>query len=192
MDYLKEIKEYIIKGLLTEQDFEKLNALNNQHVLRIIHQFVDLCNPDKLTVISDSEEDISYVRQKTIEKHEESKLNIDGHTVHYDGFITMSNHDQARDKGNTKILIPKGGYKPPALNTVDREDGLKEILKIMEDCMTNKKDDKSTWAIGGCIIIGIGVGFFFLQKSPLAFVGSILVGLGIGLVITAIISRKKE
>jgi len=64
--------------------------------------------------------------------------------------------------------------------------------EIMEDCMTNKKDDKSTWAIGGGIMIGIGVGFFFLQKSPLAFVGSILVGLGIGLVITAIISSKKE
>ena len=58
--------------------------------------------------------------------------------------------------------------------------------------MTNKKDDKSTWAIGGGILIGIGVGFFFLQTSPLAFVGSILVGLGIGLMITAIISSKKE
>ena len=58
--------------------------------------------------------------------------------------------------------------------------------------MTNKKEDKSTWAIGGGILIGIGVGFFFLQQSPLAFVGSILGGLGLGLVITALISSKKE
>ena len=58
--------------------------------------------------------------------------------------------------------------------------------------MTNKKDDKSTWAIGGGILIGIGVGFFFLQESPLAFVGSMLAGLGLGLVITALISRKNE
>jgi hypothetical protein len=57
--------------------------------------------------------------------------------------------------------------------------------------MTDKKNDKSTWAIGGGILIGIGVGFFFLQKSPLAFVGSMLAGLGIGLVITALISIKK-
>ena len=55
--------------------------------------------------------------------------------------------------------------------------------------MTDKKEDKSTWAIGGGVLFGIGVGFFFLQASPLAFVGSILAGLGIGLVITAIISR---
>ncbi len=58
--------------------------------------------------------------------------------------------------------------------------------------MTDKKNDKSTWAIGGGVLIGIGVGFFFLPASPLAFVGSILAGLGIGLVITALISSKKE
>lgn len=57
--------------------------------------------------------------------------------------------------------------------------------------MTTKKDYKSTWAIGGGVIIGIGVGFFLLEKSPLAFVGSILIGLGIGLLITSIISSKK-
>ena len=56
---------------------------------------------------------------------------------------------------------------------------------------TNKKEDKSTWAIGGGILMGIGAGFFFLNESPLAFVGSILLGLGLGLLITSIISSKK-
>jgi len=58
--------------------------------------------------------------------------------------------------------------------------------------MLNKKDDKSTWAIGGMTIVGIGVGFIFIQSSPLLFVASILIGLGLGLVITPIISRNKE
>ena len=58
--------------------------------------------------------------------------------------------------------------------------------------MAKKNDDKSTWAIGGGVLIGIGVGFFFLQESPLAFVGSMLIGLGLGLMITAIISNKKS
>ena len=57
---------------------------------------------------------------------------------------------------------------------------------------TNKKDDKSTWAIGGGLLIGIGVGFFFLQKSALAFVGSILLGLGLGMMVTSIISALKR
>ena len=58
--------------------------------------------------------------------------------------------------------------------------------------MTNKKNDKSSWAIGGGLMIGTGVGFFFLERSPLAFVGSILIGLGVGLLITSIISSRKE
>jgi hypothetical protein len=57
--------------------------------------------------------------------------------------------------------------------------------------MANKKDDKSTWAIGGGLLLGLGVGFFFLQVSPLAFVGSILAGLGLGLLITSIIGSRK-
>ncbi|MGE0822359.1 MAG: hypothetical protein AB7G75_24010 [Candidatus Binatia bacterium] len=39
---------------------------------------------------------------------------------------------------------------------------------------TKKGNDKSTWAIGGGIVLGLGVGFFLLQESALAFVGSIL------------------
>jgi hypothetical protein len=57
---------------------------------------------------------------------------------------------------------------------------------------TKKKEtDKSTWAIGGGVLMGVGAGFFFLKVSPLAFVGCILLGLGLGLAITAIISGKR-
>jgi hypothetical protein len=56
----------------------------------------------------------------------------------------------------------------------------------------NKKDDRSTWAIGGGLLLGMGVGFFFLKESPLAFVGSIFIGLGLGLIITSIVSREKQ
>ena len=58
--------------------------------------------------------------------------------------------------------------------------------------MKNKIEDRSTWAIGGTTIIGIGVGFIFLQSSPLLFVASILIGLGVGLVIVPFIPRKNE
>jgi len=57
---------------------------------------------------------------------------------------------------------------------------------------TNEKGDKSTWAIGGGLLIGIGVGFFFLKASALAFVGCIFAGLGLGLMATSIISSVKQ
>ena len=55
----------------------------------------------------------------------------------------------------------------------------------------SKKLDKSTWAIGGGALLGVGVGFFFLDQSALYFVGAILSGLGLGLFVTAIISKLK-
>ena len=56
----------------------------------------------------------------------------------------------------------------------------------------DKKEDKSTWATGGGLLLGLGVGLFFLQESALAFVGSLLGGLGIGLIVTSIISRERK
>jgi hypothetical protein len=53
------------------------------------------------------------------------------------------------------------------------------------------KDDKGSWAIGGGAMIGIGVGFFYIQTNVFAFVGSIMVGIGLGLVAAAIISKCK-
>ena len=58
--------------------------------------------------------------------------------------------------------------------------------------MADNKNDKSTWAIGGGVLMGLGVGFFFLPASALAFVGSMLAGLGAGLMITAVLSSRSN
>jgi len=55
--------------------------------------------------------------------------------------------------------------------------------------MTDKKAHKSSWAVGGGLLAGLGVGFFFLETSALAFVGCILIGLGVGLLAAAVLSR---
>jgi len=54
-----------------------------------------------------------------------------------------------------------------------------------------KMDERGSWAIGGCTMIGIGVGFIFLTKSVLFFVASILIGIGLGLLIASLISGKR-
>ena len=118
---------------------EKLEALNNKHILKIVDDFIDLCKPEKVTVITDSKEDIEYCRLKAIEINEEAKLETEGHTIHYDGFFSMSNHDQARDKNNTRVLIAQGEYASPWINTIDREKGLEEIMEIMDGCMKDRE-----------------------------------------------------
>ena len=55
----------------------------------------------------------------------------------------------------------------------------------------SKKSDKTTWAIGGGVLLGLGVGFFFLQQSALYFIGSLISGLGVGLILAAVISKNR-
>ncbi len=122
--------------LIDKTNLAKIEALNNQNVLEIINKFVSLCKPSTVTVITDSQEDIDYVRNRAIELGEEKKLDLKGHTIHFDGFSTMKNHDQARDKENTQVLVPKEELDQyPWINTMDREKGLNEILGIMDGCM---------------------------------------------------------
>ena len=55
-----------------------------------------------------------------------------------------------------------------------------------------KKDDKSSLVIGGCLMIGIGVGFVFLTTNVFYFIASIMVGLGLGLLIASLIPKKEN
>lgn len=58
--------------------------------------------------------------------------------------------------------------------------------------MNTKKTDKSSWAIAGSTLIGLGIGFIFLKTSALIFIACILIGLGLGLVIAPFIRNKTE
>ena len=57
--------------------------------------------------------------------------------------------------------------------------------------MTTKNEDRNTWAIGGIIIVGLGVGLVFVKSSPILLAASIIVGIGLGQVITSILPNKK-
>ena len=52
-----------------------------------------------------------------------------------------------------------------------------------------KLSDRGAWAIGGTTMIGLGVGFVFIQTNILVFVACLLAGIGLGLVIAAILPR---
>jgi len=121
-------------SVLNKENLEKIKVLNNEHVLNIIEEYVELLKPSEIHVISDSEEDKKFARQKAIDEKEESPLTINGHTVHYDSYF-----DQARDKGNTKILVTPETPMSARLNTIDREEGLKEILGFMDGIMKGKQ-----------------------------------------------------
>lgn len=120
--------------ILNNENLLKLKNLNNQHVLDVVHKYIELLKPSTVKVITDSDEDINYVREKSIECCEEKLLKMKGHTVHFDNY-----YDQARDKANTKVLVTKDHKMSKVINTKDRDEGLEELSGIMENIMEGKE-----------------------------------------------------
>lgn len=124
----------IIEAKCDEKNFKKLEAINNKHLNDFIAKFVNLFEPDSIFVCNDSEEDIEYIKNKTLKDGEESKLAIPGHTIHFD-----STEDQARDKARTKFLVPAGKEFGKGLNIADKDESIDEINNIMSGIMKGRE-----------------------------------------------------
>ncbi len=120
--------------VLSEENFQKIKALNNPHVEKIVEEYVNLCQPAKVSVITDSFTDIAYVRQQALALREERKLAMPGHTIHFDGIS-----DQGRDKKNTRLLVTPDMKVSKIIDVKDRDEGLKEITGIMDGIMKGKE-----------------------------------------------------
>ena len=125
---------YSVKDVLGERNLSKLEALENPHVMEIVEKYVELCKPEKVSVITDDPGEVVYVRQLALEVEEEIELKMAGHTIHYDGY-----YDQARDKEHTAVLLPLGQRLSRGIVTVDRDEGLKEVHEFLDGAMSGKK-----------------------------------------------------
>jgi len=122
------------KSVLDEASLKRLNELNNRYVLEIVEKYVKLCKPLKVMVLDDSKESLDYVRKLAVKNKEETPLKMKGHTTHFDGY-----NDQGRDLQNTRVLLPKGKKLSKAIETLEREQGLKEIFALLDGIMEGKE-----------------------------------------------------
>lgn len=124
----------ISESIISAQNQAKLRALRNSHVEKIVEDYVRLCKPNKVTVITNSAEDVAHVRELAIRNGEETPLAMPGHTVHFDGY-----YDQGRDKDNTKVLLRKGQKISKEIVTGDRDECLTEVFGVMDGIMAGKE-----------------------------------------------------
>ncbi len=111
----------------------KLEELGDARVDEFVAAAARLCEPDAIFVCTDAPEDIARIRTMAAESGEERKLALDGHTIHFDG-----PRDQARDKANTRYLVPEGMELGRSLGAVEREEGLAEIKGFLKGAMRGK------------------------------------------------------
>jgi len=125
---------------IDKENLKKLEALENERVIKLVNEAIKLCKPSKVTVITDSDEDIWYVRELAIRNSEEKKLNMEGHTIHFDGI-----NDQGRDKKHTKYLVDE---KAELINSIAQPEGVKEVTGILDGIMEGSEMLVSFFCLG--------------------------------------------
>ncbi|MEM4201956.1 MAG: phosphoenolpyruvate carboxykinase domain-containing protein, partial [Candidatus Hadarchaeum sp.] len=127
----------ILERKLSRENLDKLLAIDNPALHEFVAKYVEHCNPDDVFVSMGTDEELKFIREEAIRAGEERRLAIEGHTIHFDGY-----YDQARDRKNTRLLLPKGvdlGLGALAagesLGQLEREAGLREIHALLKDIM---------------------------------------------------------
>lgn len=113
---------------------KKLEEINNFHVIKKVKEAIELCQPDKVTIITDNPQEIQYVKTLALKNKEEAGLKLQGHTIHFDGY-----YDQGRDKDNTRYLLSKKIDWGIDVNSIDKEEGLSEIKSYLRGSMKGKE-----------------------------------------------------
>ncbi len=126
--------EGILQERLDDANYRKLAAISNPVLHAFVAKYIRLCNPESVFVMTDSQEDIDYIRDLSLRKGEEKPLSTEGHTVHFDGY-----QDQARDKEKTRYLLESGVDLGKRLNSIDKEEGLEEMHSLLENIMQGKQ-----------------------------------------------------
>jgi len=130
MDNVKEL----LKEKLTAENYSKLIALANPKMHEFVADAIELTSPASVFVCTDSPQDMDYTRRLAVKNGEEIPLNIPGHTCHFDGY-----HDQARDKANTKYLLPAGSQLGASLNSIEKNAGVEEVRSYLAGSMAESE-----------------------------------------------------
>ena len=131
---MAERERDILKKRLDGENLEKLMRINHPELNSLVAKYAELCEPEKVLVVSDTEEELEMIRQDAIKEGAEKPLRLKGHTIHFEHI-----NDQGRDKANTKILVSKMVDFGLDLNAVLRDGALEEIHKLMKGIMKGHK-----------------------------------------------------
>ncbi|MFC1805620.1 phosphoenolpyruvate carboxykinase (GTP) [Planctomycetota bacterium] len=120
----------ILEQHLDQRNLEALLAIPLPAVHAFVADAITLCKPKAVFVCTDAQEDHDYTRRLAVDDGSERPLAMHGHTIHFDGY-----RDQARDKANTKYLVPEGVDLGKQINAVAKEKGLPEVRGYLDGAM---------------------------------------------------------
>ena len=128
-----ESAQKLIEEKLDATNLSKLSLIKNESVLRKIANAIVLCDPDSVFINTASDEDRQFIKDLSIKKGEETKLPMDGHTIHYD-----LKDEQGRIIDRTFYIHNEGEEVNTLAKLKDRGEAFKDIQDKMTGIMRGK------------------------------------------------------
>ncbi len=129
-----EAAQEVFEDKLDAVNLSKLNEIKNEAVRLKVANAIVLCGPDSVFIDTGSEEDRQYIRDLSLEKGEESKLPMEGHTIHYD-----LKEEQGRIIDRTFYIHNEGEEVNSLANLMDRSEAFEDIRDKMTGIMNGKQ-----------------------------------------------------
>jgi len=126
--------EAVFEKYIDGKNREKLSRIKNEEALLKIANGIALGEPDEVMIDTGSEADIQWIREHSLEKGEESKLAMEGHTIHFD-----LPQDQARLIKQTYYIINEDDKMNSLAKALPRAEALEYVQTHMKGMMKGLK-----------------------------------------------------
>jgi len=132
---IKDLKaaQRVFEQKMDATNLDKLKRIQNSDVLQKIANAIVLCDPDSVFVDTGSQADRQFIRELSLEKGEESRLPMEGHTIHFD-----LKEEQGRIIDRTYYLYNEGEEVNSLALKKNRAEALEDIRDKMVGIMRGK------------------------------------------------------
>lgn len=125
-----EAANRLFQNEMDSDHLERIRGITTPEVLIKIANAIALCRPDTVYINTGTEADRQFIRELALEKGEEKKLPMQGHTIHYD-----LEEEQGRIIDRTYYIANPGEAVSSLANRMDREMAMEEVRQKMGGIM---------------------------------------------------------
>ncbi|UCE53779.1 MAG: phosphoenolpyruvate carboxykinase (GTP) [Desulfobacterales bacterium] len=125
-----EAAQQLFEKKMDAANLAKLQKIKNPDILKKIANAISICDPSSVFIDTGSEADRQFVRDLALEKGEESKLPMQGHTIHYD-----LKDEQGRIIDRTYYIYNEGEEVSTLALKKERSEALIDIREKMTGIM---------------------------------------------------------
>ena len=118
---------------MDDSNLRRIKRITNSEVLIKIANAIVMCQPESVFVNTGSETDRQMIRDLSVQKGEESKLPMAGHTIHFD-----LKEEQGRIIDRTYYFTNPNDLVSSLANKIDRAAALADVREKMSGIMAGK------------------------------------------------------